>query len=496
MKISKKIACISLSAVLLVNAAPQLWFNNTEGYTFSAVCVDSNTDSEYKIYGNYAVLSKWNKNAETANIPSEYNGLPVKEIADYAFWGCNNLASVKIPDGVTTIGASAFSMCNNLSEVSIPDSVTEIGGLAFNCTPWLYQMRTNNPLVIVNNIVIDGGACGTSVEILDGTVAISDYAFANCYDLETVKIPDSVKRIGGTSFQGTAWYENEMEVNECVIVNDTFAKAVFNNSDIDQFVIQNKIIGNNAFAETAVFTDLELTGAVEIIGDSSFYGCKNLKSFKIYPGVTTIEAYAFAECIQLKTFEFTTDKLEKIEKSAFENCSNLEAIELSENTNFIGENAFKKCSGLNKIVFNNPECFIYDSESTINKSADIYGYTGSTAEKYANKYDRTFIALDEKVTTSSNVSTVTTTASTTTTSTTTTTVTTEPVIKDGIAGDVNNDSLIDLKDVVMIRRYVAGGWNVDINADNADVNGDDAVNLKDVVLIRRYIAGGWDVELK
>ena len=64
-----------------------------------------------------------------------------------------------------------------------------------------------------------------------------------------------------------------------------------------------------------------------------------------------------------------------------------------------------------------------------------------------------------------------------------------------VAGDANNDGTIDLKDVVMIRRYVAGGWDVEIDTANADVNADDTVDLKDVVLIRRYIAGGWDVEM-
>ena len=65
-----------------------------------------------------------------------------------------------------------------------------------------------------------------------------------------------------------------------------------------------------------------------------------------------------------------------------------------------------------------------------------------------------------------------------------------------VSGDANNDGAIDLKDVVMIRRYVAGGWDVEIDTANADVNSDNAVDLKDVVMLRRYIAGGWDVELK
>ena len=72
----------------------------------------------------------------------------------------------------------------------------------------------------------------------------------------------------------------------------------------------------------------------------------------------------------------------------------------------------------------------------------------------------------------------------------------ENIFEKSLSGDANNDGAIDLKDVVMIRRYVAGGWDVEIDTANADVNSDNAVDLKDVVMLRRYIAGGWDVELK
>ena len=63
-------------------------------------------------------------------------------------------------------------------------------------------------------------------------------------------------------------------------------------------------------------------------------------------------------------------------------------------------------------------------------------------------------------------------------------------------GDINNDNTINLKDVVILRRYIAGGWGINIDETIADVNDDGAVNLKDVVLLRRYIAGGWNVTLK
>ena len=65
---------------------------------------------------------------------------------------------------------------------------------------------------------------------------------------------------------------------------------------------------------------------------------------------------------------------------------------------------------------------------------------------------------------------------------------------DGLVGDVNSDDAINLKDVVLLRKYVAGFDDIDINIEAADTNGDDSINLKDVVLLRKYVAG-FDVQL-
>ena len=52
-----------------------------------------------------------------------------------AFFRCNNLNDVTIPNSVTSIERQAFSWCSALTSVTIPSSVTSIGDLAFyGCT--------------------------------------------------------------------------------------------------------------------------------------------------------------------------------------------------------------------------------------------------------------------------------------------------------------------------------------------------------------------------
>ena len=60
-------------------------------------------------------------------------------------------------------------------------------------------------------------------------------------------------------------------------------------------------------------------------------------------------------------------------------------------------------------------------------------------------------------------------------------------------GDVNGDGGIDMKDVLMLRKVLAGAGDLsDKLKGNADVNGDGGVDMKDVLMLRKIIAGVKD----
>ena len=63
-------------------------------------------------------------------------------------------------------------------------------------------------------------------------------------------------------------------------------------------------------------------------------------------------------------------------------------------------------------------------------------------------------------------------------------------------GDINNDGVINAKDVTILRRALAGGYGIAVpDAAAADVNKDGTINAKDVTHLRRALAGGYGITL-
>ena len=120
--------------------------------------------------------------ASELEVPGEIEGHPVAYIADGAFYQCDSLTSITLPDGVTSIGESAFSWCGSLASVTLPDGVTSIGNSAFRSCFSLTDITLPDSVTSIGNFAFDSCGSLTSAVIPDGVTSIGKDAFDDCAD--------------------------------------------------------------------------------------------------------------------------------------------------------------------------------------------------------------------------------------------------------------------------------------------------------------------------
>ena len=302
----------------------------------------------------------------------------VTSIGDYAFWFCESLTNITIPNSVTSIGYYAFECCESLTSITIPNSVTSIGHDAFYGTPWLKARQNENPLVIVNDILIDGStAFGkvvipntvnkiadsafigiysdasnqyessiTSITIPNSVTSIGNSAFWNCTSLKSITIPDSVTSIGEYAF------------DYCTSLTDVYytgSVAEWNKINIDRYnsCLTDATIHYN-YVTVKTYRDFEYSilddGTVKITdytgGDSKLVIPSTIDGKK----VTSIGGYAFEYCTSLTSITIP-NSVTSIGDYAFSNCRSLTSITIPNSVTSIGVCAFEYCTSLTLIFF-------------------------------------------------------------------------------------------------------------------------------------------------
>ena len=375
------------------------------------------SDSDGDGTDDYVKIIDCNESVSEVEIPAEIEGLPVKKIETSTFYDRPNLTDINVAENNNYYSSSAgllfdknktelikYPAGKSLKNFNIPNGVKSLDGYSFcNCS----------------NL--------TSINIPESVTYIGIGAFYLCTNLKSIAIPDSVTKIENITFTGCSSLTS-ISIPESVTY-----------------------IGLDAFKDCTSLTSIYIPDSVTLTGLSgTFSGCTSLTNVKLPDVIYIISTNTFAGCSSLLNI-IIPDSVTSIKECAFEGCKSLTNIAIPESVTKIKTWAFKDCTSLKSIAINNPDCEISNAKDTIPETAVIYGYKNSTAQTYAESFNRKFISLEE-------------------------------------IGDISGNGEIDLYDAIEIAKAIMGLRT--FTAEEmiiADFNKDGTVDLYDAIEIARTL---------
>lgn len=409
-------ACL-VSAMMLVplsvTAEEQVWWLV---YQQAAKGADDDKILEVLMSGKCGDDISWTLNrcgvlriSGSGELNEYYNGVRSLDDCEYL------IKEIYIEEGITGINRS-FDGTSELFLVTLPESVTKIKANSFHGNSRFFALTILNPdceiedapLASSDNIWIFGHENSTASKYAEKY----NYNFRNAYGDKisdksseiSWKLEGNVLEIGGNNvpyffeYYACPWYYLKDKVEKVVLdktVINICGRAFMNFEKLKEVVTEPGIglqqIHGNAFAGCTSLEIFELPKSVYLINQNAFSGTPWIDNIK---GPLKIVNDIILDGYECSGDVVIPDNVRCIRSFSFSHCKNITSVTMPASVNEIEYAAFWDCSSLKSITIKNRYCFI-GFEGRNLPDVTIYGYKGSTAEKYANEYGYKFAALDE-----------------------------------------------------------------------------------------------------
>ena len=223
----------------------------------------------------------------------------ITSIGTAAFNGCSNIqGTLTIPSTVTVIGSAAFMNCGFTGKLIIPRSVTTIYGGAFSgihfnalevystninmgaynqCSSIIGSLTIGNTVETIGPGAFSGGSYTGDLYIPRSVRTIGSGAFNACYNLTgKLTIPNDVTSIEPGSFGGVPF--NEIEIDTTEIPSYIFQRDENSDNMTGSIIIGENVrtIGQGAFMYCNPATSITIPDTVTSIGENAFLGASHI----------------------------------------------------------------------------------------------------------------------------------------------------------------------------------------------------------------------------
>lgn len=280
--------------------------------------------------GNYAF-----QNTNLASVALQRN---LTIIGQYAFDGCANLASITFSPNVTEIKEYTFNNCVKLKDIELPNGLIYIKDYAFNGCASLGKVTIPGGVQNISPGAFKNSGL-TEVILKEGVMNLSNDSFDGSKLLKKVTFPTTMKTISGFSNTGI----KEIVFTEGAEPESVSDFAFANCDSLETITLPNSIkrIGRGAFQYCDTLQSIILPNVIDSINDGTFRECKSLESIVIPQSVKGIRSNAFFKCITLQKVELSSGLIE-IQPFAFYRCEKLEDINLPSTLTSIGHDCFHR----------------------------------------------------------------------------------------------------------------------------------------------------------